>query len=171
MRQTSTGRRVGVAVGSVACVVAAVWAATPMAQAADGDSVVARGSLRLAPNFGVLNIDAKASTTAGKTEGSYTATVTAGTAPLPLQVRGPITCLDVTGDTASFVYPIQGSTPDVLPGALRGAVAIQITLTKGGQGQPDRVGVFGPVPRQALSTCAPRPTQFDFVGTLDIHAG
>jgi hypothetical protein len=55
--------------------------------------------------------------------------------------QGPVTCADITGDTVSFLYPLEGSRPP-LPSD---ATAILIVATAGGPGI-GKIGFVGPAP-------------------------
>ena len=154
---------------TVGVVVAGAVSTAPTVQASNVAAVTADGDLQIVPGFSVLHIAAIASTsTGGPTIGTYTATVKVGATALPVQVSGPITCLQTTPTTASFIYPIDATTPDILPPALRGQAAVQITLRTGRSGQPAHAGVFGPLPARSLTGCAPQPTPFPYRGALAI---
>lgn len=153
----------------VGVVVAGVVSTAPPVQASNIATVTADGDLQIVPGFSVLHIAAVASTSAGgPTIGTYTATVKAGATALPVQVSGPITCLQTTPTTASFIYPIAVTTPDILPPALHGLAAVQITLRAGRPGQTAHVGVLGPLPTRTLTHCSPQPTPFPYRGALTI---
>ncbi|AZG48676.1 hypothetical protein [Gordonia insulae] len=154
---------------------AAALASTPAAVAAPmGPTGVQAlrisGDMEIAPGVHVLNIEAIGARGAGgQTMGRYEATVLDGRNPTPIHVRGPITCIYTQGGTASLVYPITGTTPEVLPAAARGAAAVQITVRKGVRGAPDHVGVMGPMATSAFKGCQPAMTPFVFDGEIDIR--
>lgn len=191
MRRLQTGPVAALAVGaSVAAVVAAgpVAAADPPTPAPTA-SLSIRGDLKVTPTIHLLRIDAKGSKGAdGKTTGTYRATLLDGANPTPIQVRGPVTCIDVSPTTASLVYPISEIRPfGTLPGGLKDAFAIQITARKtaatpangakknaaettaADKNKPvdGQVGVRGPMATSAFKGCAPAATPFAFHGVID----
>ncbi|GAA4660952.1 hypothetical protein [Gordonia humi] len=147
-----------------AAVVGAV--ATPTADAAPPASLHIAGDLQIAPGVHVLDIEATGARDAhGTTTGTYTATLMNGRSKLPFQVKGPITCIWTHGDTASLVYPISGTVPNLVPAAAKNMAAVQITVRKGAV---DRVGVMGPAPTGSFRGCAPAATPFRFDGDIAI---
>ncbi|WP_132993726.1 hypothetical protein [Gordonia zhaorongruii] len=130
--------------------------------AAEPASLSIDGDLEIAPGVHVLNIDAQGTRTAdGTTSGTYVATLMNGRSKVPFQIKGPVTCIDTRDDSASLVYPISGTSPQLVPGPLRNQLAVQISVRKG---TPDRVGVMGPAPTSSFHGCAPAATPFAFQG-------
>ncbi|GAB91642.1 hypothetical protein [Gordonia rhizosphera] len=165
--------RTAVAAATAVMAGGAMVAAAPAATASptpppNTQSLYVSGDMAIAPGVHLLNIKAMGMRTAnGTTSGRYVATVLDGRNPTPIQVRGPITCLYTNGDTASLIYPITGTTPDVLPADLRGAAAVQITVRKGSSS--NRVGVMGPMPTSSFQGCKPGMTPFGFDGVVSIN--
>ncbi|MGW0036897.1 hypothetical protein [Gordonia sp. NPDC003376] len=125
------------------------------------------GDLEVAPGVHVLNIEAHGHRTeSGQTSGTYVATVMDGRNRLPVQVKGPITCIYTKGDNGSLVYPIDATSPNLVPAGLEGAYAVQITVRKG---KPDMVGVVGPMATSSFHGCAPGATPFMFDGMIGIE--
>ncbi|WAC56205.1 hypothetical protein [Gordonia sp. SL306] len=154
--------------GATALVTAPAVSAAPMT-AEKPAALVVSGDMAIAPGVHLLRIEAIGARTAdGKTMGTYRATVLDGTNPTPIQVRGPITCLYTAGNTASLIYPITATTPDILPAAARGAAAVQITVRKGASGAPSHVGIMGPMATSSFDGCRPAMTPFVFDGMIDI---
>ncbi|KAA0022263.1 hypothetical protein FOY51_14880 [Antrihabitans cavernicola] len=130
------------------------------------------GNLQPIAGFTALHIVANGQRAAdGTTSGAYRANGQLQNLSLPLAVDGPITCLEVTGSTVSFVYPIEQTEPALVPAPLSNAAAIQITVTKGADGQPNHVGLIGPMATGAFNGCAPGPTPFVFDGDVDLQGG
>ncbi|MFW0787273.1 hypothetical protein AAFP35_22480 [Gordonia sp. CPCC 206044] len=154
-----------IAAGTLIGVAPTAGAAPP---ARDVQSLRVHGDMEIAPGVHVLRIHAMAVRTAGKTMGWYEATMLDGRNPTAITVRGPITCLYTRGGTASLVYPITGTTPEVLPPGARGAAAVQITVREGVRGGPDHVGVMGPMATSAFVGCNPGATPFVFDGQIAI---
>ncbi|GAC68672.1 hypothetical protein [Gordonia soli] len=160
-----TNRKILRTAAIVAGTIGATVALTSPAGAAEPASLSIDGDLQIAPNVSVLGIDAVGTrTAAGVTSGTYVATVKLGGSSLPIQVKGPVTCIYTKGNTASLVYPITGSTPDILPAGARGALAVQITVRTGAA---DMVGVMGPMPTSSFRGCNPGPTPFPFSGDVE----
>ncbi|MYR04901.1 hypothetical protein GTV32_00470 [Gordonia sp. SID5947] len=162
--------RRGLVATAAAILGATALVTAPAVSAADESAGLdVAGDMAIAPGIHVLKIEAHGARTAnGQTTGSYLATVLDGMNPTPIQVRGPITCLYTAGDTASLIYPITGSNPDIIPAALRGAAAVQITVRKGSMGAPNHVGIMGPMPTSSFNGCRPEMTPFVFDGTIAI---
>ncbi|WP_246007637.1 hypothetical protein [Gordonia oryzae] len=74
-----------------------------------------QGDLHLTPTIRVLRIDAQGSRTAGATTGTYTATLLGAVNPTPIQVRCPVTRINVDGNAPSLIYPISDIRPFRLP--------------------------------------------------------
>ncbi|MDG3014237.1 hypothetical protein [Speluncibacter jeojiensis] len=149
---------IALAVAAAAIVVpAAASASTPTTLSADGH-------LQPMANFNALHIVADGQDAGGTVTGTYAATGDM----IPISVSGPVTCLDVEGNTASLVYPITAVNGMTLPGGLNGAAAVQVTVTKGANGQPNQVGIMGPMATTSFNGCAPGPTPFTFDGTVSI---
>ncbi|MEO9329813.1 hypothetical protein [Gordonia aurantiaca] len=165
-RQTRT--RTLPASGLAAAAVLAGLGVTAPAGAAEPVALEISGELEIAPDLEILEIRADATTDAdGKTTGTYEATLLAGDDdnPLPVKVKGPITCIHTGENVASLVYPISSTVPNLVPGALKDAFAVQITVRKGVQ---DKVGVNGPAPTDSFDGCKPAATPFDFDGDIEI---
>ncbi|RDI65370.1 hypothetical protein [Nocardia pseudobrasiliensis] len=148
---------------STAAAGAAVLAATGQAVAAPvGVSI--DGNMQVM-GMNVLHINAQG-TGDGPATGTYLATAQFGNMPLPVQVTGPVTCLRVNGDTVSLVYPITTTQPIMLfpPDSM----AVQITVTKGHNGQPNMIGYGIPMPTTMFRDCMPGPTPMVFDGSVDI---
>ena len=148
-------------IGAVALIGAV---APPVAHAAPAASLTINGDMQLAPGLRVLNIDAKGDRpTNGETSGTYTATIMNGSSKTPFKVRGPVTCIHTGDGVASLVYPISGTTPDLVPEMLKNQYAIKVTVRTGTK---DRVGVQGPAPTSSFHGCAPGATPYDFDGDI-----
>ncbi|TSD97856.1 hypothetical protein FOV72_07350 [Gordonia rubripertincta] len=155
------------ATGLAAAAVFATFGVAAPADAAETKSLMIEGELEVA-DLDLLAIKAEGLTNAeGKTTGTYEATLLAGDDdnPLPLKVKGPITCIHTDGDTASLVYPIGATDPNLVPTPLKDALAVQITVRKG---DPSKVGVNGPAPTGSFSGCTPAATPFEFDGDIEI---
>ncbi|MDV6311219.1 hypothetical protein R3Q15_04795 [Gordonia amicalis] len=155
-------------VAAAAALVATLGVTAP-ADAAETKSLKASGELEIAPDLEILEIKAEGTTDAeGKTTGTYVATLLAGDDdnPLPFKVKGPITCIYTEGNTASLVYPITGTEPNLVPAPLRDALAVQITVRKGDE---NTVGVNGPAPTHSFRGCNPGATPYEFDGDIEIN--
>lgn len=132
-----------------------------------------KGDLHLTPTLRLLRIDAEGvRDKEGKTSGTYVATMLDGMNPTPIQVRGPITCINVKDDAASsLVYPISEVRPFGMIPALKDRFAIQISVREGHDGRSSMVGVNGPMPTENFKSCAPAPTPFAFKGTIETSDG
>jgi hypothetical protein len=83
-----------------------------------------------------------------------------------LQLRGRVTCLEVDGNRAGFLYPIED---DSMPGVLKGQV-IKISIEDGGDGSGDHIGFVGPAPEAAFPDCAPGLTPFEVTeGDVEVN--
>lgn len=159
-------RATGISALAAAAVFATLGVSAP-ANAAETKSLTIEGELEIA-DLDVLAIKAEGVTDdTGKSTGTYEATLLAGDDdnPLPFTVRGPITCIHTDGDTASLVYPISATDPNLIPAPLKDALAVQITVRKG---EPSKVGVNGPAPTDSFSGCKPAATPFEFDGDIEI---
>ncbi|MGO3325936.1 hypothetical protein [Gordonia sp. (in: high G+C Gram-positive bacteria)] len=146
--------------------VAVLGATGAPAQAAESASLSIDGDLEIMPGVHLLNIDAEGTRTdAGKTSGTYTATLMNGMSKVPFQIKGPVTCIDTRGDAAALVYPISATAPNLVPDPLKDMLAVKISVRKGAA---DRVGVMGPAPTSSFRGCAPETTPFRFDGDIEI---
>ncbi|AUH69366.1 hypothetical protein ACE11G_11025 [Gordonia sp. PS3] len=126
------------------------------------------GDLMIAPGVHLLNIEAQgARDMDGKTHGTYVATIMDGMHKTPFQVKGPVTCIWTHGDTASLVYPITETSPNIVPAQLSGAYAVKISVRKG-SGMMNEVGVMGPMATSSFHGCAPGATPNMFHGDVMI---
>ncbi|MCZ4650765.1 hypothetical protein O4157_04855 [Gordonia amicalis] len=158
-------------VAAAAALVATLGVTAP-ADAAETKSLKASGELEIAPDLEILEITAEGTTDAeGKTTGTYVATLLAGDDdnPLPFKVKGPITCIHTEGNTASLVYPITGTEPNLVPAPLKDALAVQITVRKGAGEDDNKVGVNGPAPTASFRGCKPGATPYEFDGDIEIR--
>lgn len=151
--------------GVFAAMAAAAIIASTGHAAADPNSVSINGNMQVL-GTNVLHIDAKG-TGADPATGTYAATAQLGNMPLPIKVTGPVTCLTVNGNTVSLVYPI--TTAEPVMAFAPDAMAIQITVTKGENGEPNRIGYGIPMPTHSFRGCDPGPTPLIFDGTIDIN--
>ncbi|WP_235681278.1 hypothetical protein [Tomitella gaofuii] len=156
----------GLTVGGVSAAAAAPPDAPPPAH------LSIDGNLQLAPGVNLLKIDAQGMrSTDGTTTGTYTATVQLGSSSTPLTVTGPVTCIAVDGADASLIYPISGIMGTQLPGSLDSALAVQVSVHQGTDGEGDMAGVSLPMPTGAFDGCEPAGTPFPFEGTIDASTG
>lgn len=159
---------------AAAAVIATLGGVAAPADAAETKSLKISGELEIAPDLEILEIKAEGTTDAeGKTTGTYVATLLAGdddNPPLPFKVKGPITCIYTEGNTASLVYPITGTEPNLVPPApLKDVLAVQITVRKGDENTVG--GVNGPAPTHSFRGCNPggaTPYEFDG-GDIEIN--
>jgi predicted lipoprotein with Yx(FWY)xxD motif len=82
--------------------------------------------------------------------GSFTGTLSLGGAKVG-DFAGPVTCLDVEGNSAGLFYPVKSSDPSVIASVPFGVL---VTVTRTSTGQPSGV-TFVPVPETHVSSCAP----------------
>lgn len=95
--------------------------------------------------------------------------------PTPLTpffgLNGPITCLDVDGDRAGFIYTI---TDDSKPFLLK-HLEVKVAVEEGQGGAPDRIAFGIGVPAGTLHDCAPGATMNDvtsgYIEVKDRHEG
>jgi hypothetical protein len=87
-----------------------------------------------------------------------------GLAKALIALKGPITCLNVEGNRAGFLYPVEkGSTPFLLEKEV-----VKISLEDGGD--TDHIGFEGPFPAAAFDGCAPSVTPFPVnSGNVTVH--
>jgi predicted lipoprotein with Yx(FWY)xxD motif len=100
--------------------------------------------------------------------GSFTGTLSIGSTKVG-DFMGPVTCLDVEGNSAGLFYPVTSSDPSVIAAVPFGVL---VTVTRTSTGQP--LGVtFLPVPGTQVSSCAPMAsTLFPITsGTLTFTPG
>lgn len=148
-----------VALASAAIIMSAGQAVT------DPGSVAINGDMQVL-GMNVLRIDAQG-TGDGPASGTYVASGRFGDMPLPVRVTGPVTCLTINGNAVSLVYPITTAEPVMV--FAPDSMAIQITVTKGANGEPNRIGYGIPMPTTSFSGCQPGPTPLIFDGTIDIN--
>lgn len=89
---------------------------------------------------------------------------------VPFSFAGPIECLQVNGDTASFRYPLTSVKPAVLAPLLR-PTSILITVREGQGGAADKIGFVGPSPTALSRGCRPSATPLTFDGSLSLDDG
>ncbi|MFF5035594.1 hypothetical protein [Nocardia salmonicida] len=133
--------------------------------AADPGSVSIDGNMQVL-GMNVLHIDAQG-TGDGPATGTYVASGRIGNMPLPVRVTGPVTCLTINGNTVSLIYPITTAEPVMM--FAPDSMAIQITVTKGVNGEPNRIGYGVPMPTTSFRGCQPGPTPLIFDGIIDIN--
>jgi predicted lipoprotein with Yx(FWY)xxD motif len=100
--------------------------------------------------------------------GSFTGTLSLGKSTAG-EFMGPVTCLDVVGNSAGLFYPVKKSSPALVAAIPLGVL---VTVTRTSTGQP--LGVtFVPVPETHVKSCAPMtPTVFPITsGTLTFTPG
>ncbi|WLP92402.1 hypothetical protein [Gordonia sp. NB41Y] len=159
-------RRAVTAIGISVIAVGGAGVAVAPASAEKPAMLDISGDLAIAPGVHLLHIEAHGDRTkSGETSGTYVATVMDGRNRLPVQVKGPVTCIYTKGDTGSLIYPIDATSPDLVPAGLKGAYAVQITVRKGA---PDMVGVVGPMATSSFHGCEPGTTPFTFDGKIGL---
>lgn len=87
--------------------------------------------------------------------GSFTGTLSLGGAKVG-DFKGPVTCLDVEGNSAGLFYPVKSSDPAAIAAVPFG---VMVTVTRTPAGKPLGVA-FLPVPETHVSSCAPMKTTF-----------
>jgi predicted lipoprotein with Yx(FWY)xxD motif len=100
--------------------------------------------------------------------GSFTGTLSLGGAKVG-DFMGPVTCLDVEGNSAGLFYPVKSSSPSVVALVPFGVL---VTVTRTSAGQP--LGLtFVPLPETHVSSCAPMSTTIFPItsGTLTFTPG
>ena len=149
------GAKAGAALAAVATAALLVGSAAVASAAGEGGTVVGKGTNALFSfDFSVIQRSADPRDAAGDFRA-------AGVPPSDLLIapKGPATCVDVRGDTAGFLYPLdEASRPAPLQGQ-----NILITVKDGGPGGQDFIG-FLPVGIDP-GTCAPN------VATLPVTSG
>lgn len=70
--------------------------------------------------------------------------------------EGPVTCLDIEGNRAGLIYPVQSATGTLAQHAK--GFAIYVTIVDNGPGRPTQVGFVGPAPVNDLHACPPTIT-------------
>lgn len=82
-----------------------------------------------------------------------------------MRLEGPITCLQVEGNRAGFIYPLEdGTNPEQLEGQ-----AVLIYLEDNGS-DGDKMGFVGPGPIADMTSCAPGPTPVPVdEGDIEVH--
>ncbi|MEV5392664.1 hypothetical protein [Nocardia farcinica] len=150
--------------GAAATLATAALIAGAGSASAEPNSVSINGNMQVM-GLNVLHVDAQG-TGADPATGTYVATGRLGNMPLPVRVTGPVTCLTINGNTVSLVYPITTAEPVMV--FAPDSMAIQITVTKGENGEPNRIGYGIPMPTTSFRGCQPGPTPLIFDGTIDI---
>ncbi|MGW5311316.1 hypothetical protein [Nocardia thailandica] len=158
-----TGRSIRLAAATAAAAAATLTGAG--LAAAEPASVTIDGHLQVL-GMNMLHVQAEG-TGDGPATGTYVATGELAGMPLPVRVTGPVTCLTVRGDTVSLVYPITTAEPVMV--FAPDSMAIQITVTRGTDGQPNRIGYGTPMPTASFQGCEPGATPLIFDGTIDIR--
>ncbi|MGQ0845726.1 MAG: hypothetical protein ACT4QF_16520 [Sporichthyaceae bacterium] len=134
-------------------------AASAVPAAAAGDKVAGKGSSAIADfAFEGFNMGGSPNEAGGNFRGSN----------VFVDFAGPITCLQVDGNRAGFLYPIRENAK---PSFAAGQVVLISIEDNGADG--DRMGFLGPAPAAAFATgCAPGPTPIDIVdGGVTVRAG
>lgn len=78
-------------------------------------------------------------------------------------LEGPITCLEVDGNRAGFIYQIEGDSFPLFKG-----MEVKISVEENEDGD-DRIGFEFPQPSGSADDCAPGQTREKFDGDLDIN--
>ncbi len=156
----------GVCVGVLGSTAASAETASP------GTTIRVDGHLQLAPGLDIFHVQATAAQPAGAAvTGNFTGTgeVRSGPVdiPIPLSLAGPVTCLNVQGATASFLYTVDRAQPKFLGDLVEHRTSVLFTITSGAGGAPSRIGFFGPLPTAFFHGCGPIGTPFVFDGTAD----
>ena len=103
------------------------------------------------PPFSIqVNAQRAAGAPANAATGSFTGSLSFGGAKAG-DFMGPVTCLDVEGNSAGLFYPVKSSSPSVIASLPFGVL---VTVTRTSTGQPSGV-TFVPVPETQVSSCAP----------------
>jgi predicted lipoprotein with Yx(FWY)xxD motif len=133
----------GALLGAGACAASASASATSPAEGITGDFSY--------PPFHIqVTAQRAAGAPADATTGSFTGTLALGGAKVG-DFMGPVTCLDVEGNSAGLFYPVKSSSPSVIASVPFGVL---VTVTRTSAGAP--LGVtFVPVPETHVSSCAP----------------
>ena len=147
--------------------------ATPTRPAPPASALQVSGDLELVPGVEIFHVETTARQPAGKpATGTFSgaAELHAGpiNVPIPLSLAGPVTCLNVQGSTASFLYEVDKAQPKFLNDLAAGKTSVLFTVVKGSPGVPNRIGFFGPLPTAFFHGCDPISTPFVFNGTVDL---
>ncbi|MEO9220502.1 MAG: hypothetical protein ABI251_01755, partial [Mycobacteriaceae bacterium] len=122
----------------------------------------------------IFHVATVAQQSAGTTTGQFAGTgeLKAGPVnlPIPLSLAGPVTCLNVQGSTASFLYEVTAAQPKFLNDFAAGKTSVLFTIVKGSNGAPNRIGFFGPLPTAFFHGCAPIGTPFVFNGRVHLSS-
>lgn len=150
-------------------------AGTATAEPGAPTTLTVDGHLELAPGLEVFHVQAHASKTAeGVVSGSFDGRgeVRSGPVdiPVPLSLAGPVTCLNVQGSTASFLYAVDSAQPNFLNDFVAHKTSVLFTVVKGAGGAPNRIGFFGPLPTSFFHGCGPIGTPFVFNGNVKTSA-
>ncbi|NEW55156.1 hypothetical protein GV794_05700 [Nocardia cyriacigeorgica] len=151
--------------GAAAAIASAAVIASTGQAAAQPTSVTINGNMQVM-GMNVLHVDAQGAP-GNPTTGTYVATAKLGNMTLPVRVTGPVTCMTVKDNTVSLIYPITTTEPVML--FAPDSMAIQITVTKGQDGEPNRIGYGVPMPTNSFRGCEPGQTPLIFDGTIDIR--
>jgi hypothetical protein len=138
----STLAALAIAVVTVPAVSAGAVTASP------AESIVANVS---SGPFHIMVTGSRAANSAPDTAtGTFTAQASLGALSL-FALHGPVTCLDIRGNSAGLFYPITSSSPSIFSKIDSG---VFIYFRAAGKGLPALVG-FVPVPIHSTKTCAP----------------
>ncbi|WP_354700138.1 hypothetical protein DSM112329_00401 [Paraconexibacter sp. AEG42_29] len=144
--------------------------ATVIAMGAGGTAAHAAGEQSVVAEVtsGPFKLKVTANRAAGTRSNQSTGTFDAETKVGPLalmDLHGPVTCLDVRGNSVGLFYPIERSTPSLL--SMVGA-GIYIYLKTDGKGRATNVQ-FLPVPFASVPGCRPLPAFLPATGTATIQ--
>jgi hypothetical protein len=82
-------------------------------------------------------------------------------------LEGPVTCLDVSGNQAGFVYRVQRASPPVLFDGKE----VKVSIQDNGHGGADKIGFSLPVPVGTFKDCAPGDSSFTVSrGYVRVHS-
>ncbi len=148
--------------------------AAPTVQGAGTTTLQVDGHLQLIPGLEIFHVQTTAAQLAGEApSGTFTGAgeVRSGPVdiPIPLSLAGPVTCLNVDGSTASFLYSVDSAQPQFLNDFVAHKTSVLFTVVKGANGEPNRIGFFGPLPTAFFHGCAPIGTPFVFNGTVTVN--
>ena len=160
------------------CALALVLAAplAPVAQAATPKTttVIANGVAGPTADVDGFKIDFKATKKGSKVGGTFSGTLQGGSSgfatPEVFTITGPVTCLQVVGRTqAGILYPVSKVTSQGQAFTQGEPLSILLTVVKGLNGAPNKVGFMGPLPTQAfMGSCAPGMAPLNLEGTVRI---
>jgi predicted lipoprotein with Yx(FWY)xxD motif len=122
-------------------------ASTP-AQASPAETIT--GDFSYPPFHIQVSAQRAAGAPADAATGSFTGTLSLGSAKVG-DFMGPVTCLDVEGNSAGLFYPVKSSDPSAFAAVPFGVL---VTVTRTSAGAPEGV-TFVPVPETHVSSCAP----------------